>query len=144
MTKMKLLIRAVPLAAIITLSWACGPAVPRDQIRGYAEGMSISVTADSLPPRAMDDVVWRVTVRDSKTGVPIEGGQGALWARSRDGHEISNGLVAARELGTYTTPLRLVIAAPWQMGVRFRRDSNAAFADIAWIQEVRAPRPFGG
>jgi hypothetical protein len=126
------------------LASACGPQVPRDQIRGYSEGFAITVTADSLPPRAMDDVVWRVTVRDQKTGLPIEGGEGGLWARSKDGHETSSGLVPARELGTYTTTLRLIMAAPWQMGVQFRKDSNSVFASISWIQEVRSPRPMGG
>jgi hypothetical protein len=144
MLNMRPMNRLAALLLVAAVAGACGPPIPKDQIRGYSEGLSITVTADSLPPRAMDDIVWRVTVRDSKTGLPIEGGQGSVWARSRDGHETSSGLVPAKELGTYTTPLRLIMAAPWQMGVQFRRDSTSVFASISWIQEVLAPRPLGG
>jgi hypothetical protein len=123
---------------------ACGPPIPKDQIRGFSDGLRITVTADSLPPRAMDDNVWRVMVADAKTGVPIEGGQGDIWARSKDGREHSFGLERAQELGTYSTKFRLVLAAPWQMGVRFRRDSLSTYAMIDWIQEVRPAAPYGG
>jgi hypothetical protein len=131
------------IAAAATVS--CGPGRPLGEIRGVAEGMRLSVTADSLPPRAGDDIHYRVTVVDAKTGQPIEGGQGDIWANSPD-QTINpyDGFVPAPELGVYTAVMRFVVSGDWKMGMRFRRDSLSPFARMDWGQEVRAARPLGG
>jgi hypothetical protein len=141
---MRIGIRIPALLLATSAVVACDQARRPYEIRGMSEGYRIYVTADTLPPRAQDEITWRVRVSDARTGQPVEGGEGALWARhSKDGHETHNGLAQAPELGTYTTKLPLVMAGQWSMGVVFRRDSTKPFATVAWMQEVRAPRPLG-
>jgi hypothetical protein len=132
------------LALSAVLALGCSQSPPRYEIRGFSEGFRISVSADSLPPHAQDDVHWRMRVQDSKTGQAIEGGQGRIWARNKDGHVTQSGFTQAPELGTYTATLSLVMAGQWAMGVQFRRDSLSPFAIIDWLQEVKGPRPLGG
>ena len=63
-----------------------------------------------MPPRALEDMRFRVVVRDKKTGQPIEGGQGRIFATNEDRHSIDNGFAAGPELGTYYATLRFVNA----------------------------------
>jgi hypothetical protein len=135
-----------PAAVLVSalLVSACGPGPTRGEIVASSEGLRFTVTADTLPPRAMDDVTFRVTVRDARTGLPVEGGEGGVWGRNRSQHETSNGLTPLPELGVYTTKMRFITAGTWQFGVQFRRDSLSPFANFSWQQEVRSPAPYGG
>jgi hypothetical protein len=137
------------MAAVTIGATGCGPGTSSGEIRGTSEGMRFSITADSLPPHAMDDITWRVTVVDAKTGQPIEGGQGKIWARTRqvggrDSHDSGEGLEPAPELGTYLGDVQYIAAGSWQMGVQFRRDSTKPFGQINWQQDVLRAKPLGG
>ena len=139
----------VALVAASIAGAACGNTGPRHEIRGVSEGMRISASAESLPPRAQETTTWRIQVTDIKTGRPIEGGIGSIWFRQKrvpgqDVHEGSNGLVPAKELGVYVGTTSIVMAGEWQIGVVFYKDSTAPRATMDWIQEVRAPKPIGG
>jgi len=144
MMKHRLFITALSLAAAALVTAGCGPGRPPGEQGGISEGMRFRITADSLPPRAMDRTLWRVTVTDAKTGAPIEGGEGRIWGRNKDGHYAGEGLEAAKELGTYLGTVEVMTAGSWQLHMEFRRNSNSPFGRIDWMQEVFAPRPLGG
>ena len=115
---------------------ACA-AQPRDPVRLVTDDLVIGVSFDPQPPRAIDDVRFRVIVRDRKTGQPIENGEGRIFATNEDRHSIANGLTPGAEVGTYYTTLRFVNAGPWAMGVQFRRDSTKRLQRTNdWMQDV--------
>jgi hypothetical protein len=132
------------LLAVCVISAACASDSPPGEINVRREGLRLRITAETLPPKAMDKVIFRVVVTDEKTGEPVHGGQGSVWGRNKDYHEISNGLAEAAALGTYETDLTFITAGVWHLGVLFRRDSTQPYASVNWTQEVRAPRPLGG
>jgi hypothetical protein len=84
--------------------------------------------------------LYKVVVRDSKTGQPIEGGEGQIFASSRDGKDIWDSLVPGQELGTYYGTLNFITAGEWAVAVRFRRDSTKRLERLDWMQEVFAER----
>jgi hypothetical protein len=107
------------------------------ELRLYTDDFAMRISFDPTPPRALDDVRFRVVVRDKETGQPIEGGQGRIFATNEDRHNIDNGLTAGAELGTYYTTLRFVTAGPWAMGIQFRRDSTQRLQRTNdWMQDV--------
>jgi hypothetical protein len=124
---------------LFTAAWlvvAC-TTTPRDPVQLYTDDLAISVSFDPLPPRAIEDVRFRVIVRDRKTRQPIENGQGRIFATNEDRHSIGNGLTAGAEVGTYYTTLRFVNAGPWAMGIQFRRDSTQRLQRTNdWMQDV--------
>jgi hypothetical protein len=140
--------RALNPFTLLLLASAFSVACASDRLPGEInvrrEGLRLRISAETLPPKAMDKVIFRVVVTDEKTGEPIHGGQGTVWGRNKDYHEISNGLLEAAELGTYETNLTFITAGVWQLGVLFRRDSTHPYASVNWTQEVGAPRPLGG
>lgn len=92
---------------------------------------------DPVPPRALEQITFRVVVRDKETGEPVEGGEGQVFATNEDRKSIYNGFEKAPELGTYTTKLMFVTAGTWAVGLRFRRDSTKALQRVNdWMQEV--------
>lgn len=116
---------------------ACSFEKPKPELRLYTDDLAIRVSFDPMPPRALTDIKYRVTVRDRKTGQPIEGGQGRIFATNEDRHSIDNGLTPGAELGTYYTTLRFVNAGPWAMGIQFRRDSTRILQRTTdWMQDV--------
>jgi hypothetical protein len=110
--------------------------------------MRFTVTADSLPPRAQEAIHYRVVVRDSETGEPVEGGEGQIFASfevaSGFTHSTGDGFVREPELGTYSGTMNYVAAGSWAVALQFRRDSLSPLARIDWKQDVRAPKPMGG
>ncbi|HJU72984.1 MAG TPA: hypothetical protein VJ717_04500 [Gemmatimonadaceae bacterium] len=127
---------SLPAFIIAALVTACA-AQPRDPVRLYTDDLAIGISFDPQPPRALDDVRFRVTVRDRETGQPIENGQGRIFATNEDRHSIDNGLTPGAEVGTYYTTLRFVNAGPWAMGVQFRRDSTQRLQRTNdWMQDV--------
>ncbi len=142
--KIRSIVTLVSLATAAVVGAACGPGAPAGEIRDVSEGMRFSITADSLPPRAGDLVVFRVSVRDAKTGEPIQGGQGRIWGVNKDMHKPDNGFADAPQLGTYLGAITLITAGKWYMSIQFRRDSLSPFARVDWTQEVRKPLAMGG
>ena len=90
------------------------------------------------PPRARElgGNRYRVIVRDRETKQPIEGGQGQIFATSRDGLDSYAPLEKGEELGTYYATLHFITAGEWAMGLHFRRDSTQRLERLDWMQEV--------
>jgi len=126
--------------ALFLAAWlvaACSFDKPKPELRLYTDDLAIRVSFEPMPPRSMTDIQFRVTVRDRKTGQPIEGGQGRIFATNEDRHSIDNGLTAGQEPGAYYTTLRFVNAGPWAMGIQFRRDSLKILQRTNdWMQDV--------
>ena len=122
----------------------CGPTGPQPQVRLLTDDYSIAISFDPAPPRALEQIEFKVVVRDAKTGEPIEGGEGRIFATNEDRKSVDNGLTPGKELGTYYTKLMFVNAGPWAMGFQFRRDSTQRLQRTNdWMQEVRAEAPPG-
>jgi hypothetical protein len=131
--------RALRLLVVVTawLAAACATSSGPPELRLYTDDLAFRVSFDPTPPRALDDVRFRVVVRDRKTGQPIENGQGRIFATNEDRHSIDNGLTAGPEVGTYYTTLRFVNAGPWALGLQFRRDSTQRLQRTNdWMQDV--------
>ena len=125
------------LALAAAIGLACGPTGPAPHQRLYTDDLAIQVWMDPVPPRALEQIVFRVVVRDKKTGEPVEGGEGQVFATNEDRKSIYNGFEKAPELGTYTTRLMFVTSGTWAIGLRFRRDSTQALQRVNdWMQEV--------
>jgi hypothetical protein len=126
--------------ALFVVAWiavACSAERRVPELRLYTDDFALRISFEPMPPRALGDVKFRVVVRDKKTGQPIEGGQGRIFATNEDRHSIDNGLTAGAELGTYYSTLRFVNAGPWAMGVQFRRDSTQRLQRTNdWMQDV--------
>ncbi len=117
---------------------------PKNEIRFTTDDFVISVSAESLPVRALEPVHWRVVVSDLKTGKPIENGQGRVFATNRDHKSIANGLAPTGELGTYRTNLMFVTAGLWAMGIQFRTDSTQKLQQTQdWTQDVSSAEEIG-
>jgi hypothetical protein len=117
----------------------CGPG-PAPAYRGFTEHYSMRITSDPVPPRARERTLFKIVVRDKETQQPIEGGQGIIYAETRDGAKTWDSFTPGPELGTYYATLKYVVAGDWAMGLRFRRDSTQKLEQVDWMQEVRAER----
>jgi hypothetical protein len=130
--------------AILTLVAAvagCGGSGPEPGYRGFTEHYSMRISSDPVPPHARERTLFKVVVRDKESGQPIEGGEGILYAETRDGAKTWDSFEPGPELGTYYATLNFVVAGDWAMGLRFRRDSTQKLEQVDWTQEVRAERP---
>lgn len=126
------------MLALIAGLTACQPG-PRDlSLRFRSEDMEFQVLPDPVPPRARElrGNRYRVIVRDRETKEPIEGGQGQIFATSRDGMDAYAPLEKGDELGTYYATLHFITAGEWAMGLHFRRDSTKRLERLDWMQEV--------
>ncbi|MEO6445432.1 MAG: hypothetical protein ABIZ91_10775 [Gemmatimonadaceae bacterium] len=137
--------RLVVAAAALSLGLAgCGPTGDRPQVRLETDDFAIDISFEPAPPRALEDIQFKVVVRDAETGEPIEGGEGRIFATNEDRKSVDNGLTRGKELGTYYSKLMFVNAGPWAMGFQFRRDSTQRLQRTNdWMQEVRAEVPPG-
>ncbi|MFL5898236.1 MAG: hypothetical protein ACJ76D_07190 [Solirubrobacterales bacterium] len=132
---------AVSWLALALAVLACGPSSRQLQIRTYSTSFEFRVASDPMPPRAREDIIYRVTVIDKATGQPVEGGEGRIFANDSTGTSTWDSFQAAPEVGTYTAKLRYVTASQWAVGIEFRRDTMPGTkieraAD--WQQEVSA------
>lgn len=136
------MIRPSPLLTAAGFAFLVGcQSGPQDlSMRLWTEDMSFRVLPDPAPPHAREKILYKVVVRDSKTGQPIEGGEGQIFASSRDGKDIWDSLVPGQELGTYYGTLNFITAGEWAVAVRFRRDSTKRLERLDWMQEVFAER----
>jgi hypothetical protein len=110
---------------------ACGPAKPRE-LRTFTETYAMSVSWDPTPPYAREPIIFRVVVRDKKTGEPIENGEGRIFANNADMQRTWDSFIPSPESGTYTAKLRFITAGDWAVGIQFRKDSLS-----------KLERPFG-
>ena len=129
------------LSAIVALSLvaaACeGDTRPRGELRFVTDSFAVRISPETRPTRALEPIYWRVFVHDRSTGTPIQGGQGRIFATSKDHKSIANGLEETGELGTYRTNLMFVTAGMWAMALQFRRDSTMPLQRTEdWTQDI--------
>ena len=132
---------AVIVAALLALPGCRGESGPRPY-RAASETMKYRITPDPSPPIAREPTLYKVVVQDKESNEPIEGGEGRIFAESRDGAKIFYPLTPGPELGTYYGTLRYVLAGEWAVAIQFRRDSTdttSAIERIDWMQEVQGP-----
>jgi hypothetical protein len=134
------------VAGVFALA-ACGPQGPRDlAIRQATLSYRFEIKADSLPPYANEPVSYTVVVTDRKTEQPIQNGEGQIYGQLNQSGppRTYDGFVYGPEVGTYHAKLRFAIAGennrPWQMGLRFRRDSLSPLEVTNWSQQVLPER----
>jgi len=136
--------RALRAAAVLAAAGALAACEPRArpvyELRQWTEDMSFRISSDPSPPRARETILYKVVVRDKETGQPIEGGEGRIFATSRDGADTWYPLEPGPELGTYYGRLKFITAGDWAIAIRFRRDSTKKLERMDWRQEVRAER----
>src|SRR5512140_473814 len=139
--------RTFVFAASVTVLAACGAGNSQDlSMRMATLSYRFEIRADSLPPFANESVKYSVTVLDKKTEQPIQNGEGQIYGQlNPGGHPYTyDSFVYGPEVGTYHATLRFVVAGdrgtPWQMGLRFRRDSLSPLEVINWQQQVLPER----
>jgi hypothetical protein len=123
-----------PLAFAI----ACGPSLPATDMRAWTDDFELRISSDIVPPRALEQIHYSITVRDKKTHEPIANGQGRIFATNADRHSIYDGFSYGPEVGVYHATLLFATAGNWAMNVQFRRDSTKALQkpDYDWTQTV--------
>ena len=139
---MNALHRGLPLLAAMLLLPACRPDRETRPFRAASETLRFRITPDPSPPVARQATVYKVVVQDKESSQPIEGGEGRIFAESRDGARTFYPLTPGPELGTYYGTLRYVLAGEWAVAIQFRRDSTdstSALERIDWMQEVQGP-----
>jgi hypothetical protein len=134
------LVRLLLIAAAPFLVVACDAGTPpKYELKFVTDSFSVRISPESRPTRALEPVYWHVTIHDRKTGTPIQGGQGRIFATSKDKKTISNGLEETGELGTSRTHLMYVTAGLWAHGLQFRRDSTLPLQRTEdWTQDILA------
>ncbi len=134
------LVRLLLIAVAPILAAACDAGTPqKNELKFTTDSFSIRVSPESLPTRALEPTYWRVVIHDIKTGLPIQGGQGRIFATNGDRKTVANGLAETGELGTYRTNLMFVTAGLWAMGLQFRRDSILPLQRTQdWSQQILA------
>ena len=120
---------------------ACGPTEQDLAVRQWTDDMSFRIYSDPVPPPAREAIRYRVVVRDSKTGQPVEGGEGRIFASTREGQSTWDSLEEGQELGTYYAKLNFVTAGEWAMALQFHRDSTRRLDRMDWMQQVFPERP---
>ena len=107
------------------------------------DSLSFRVTSDPMPPHARERTVYKIFVRHKESREPVEGGEGRIFATSREGSDTWDGFAKGEEVGTYYGSLNFITAGEWAMAVQFRSDSTRPLQRVDWTQEVRPERPLG-
>lgn len=129
----------VAAAAVVAAVQACGP---RQEdvglVRLWTDSYEIRLKPDVIPPRALEQITYTITVYDKETREPIADGEGQLFATNADRKTVWNGLTYGPEPGTYRAKIMFITAGEWAMGFRFRKDSTQALQRTDdWRQQVR-------
>jgi hypothetical protein len=114
-------------------------------MRQWTAEFEFRISADVMPPRALEQTLYTIVVRDRKTREPIANGQGRIYATNSDRKTIDDGFMYGPEVGTYHARLMFLTAGDWMMNVQFRRDSTKALQRPPedWRQEIRASAELG-
>ena len=128
---------AIALAVLLSAG-ACGPGPHALDMRAWTPEFEFRIASDIVPPRALEQIHYTITVRENKTHEPIANGQGRIFATNADAHSIYDGFSYGPEVGVYHATLMFVTAGDWAMNVQFRRDSTKALQkpDNDWRQTV--------
>ena len=129
----RLLVLAGTLAAAVA---SCSPNPKALELRLWSDSYAFTVTEDPMPPRALEQIVYRVVVQDKKTRQPIETGEGRIFATSADRANTNDGFKKEKELGTYSGRLFFPTVGDWAAAIQFRRAPNLPLERVDWIQTV--------
>ena len=140
--------RVRPVASVVALVALAGLACtsePRPhRIRLATEDFAFEVTADVMPPRAVELTTYTIRVKDRETKAPVVDGEGRLFATNRSRITVWDGLAPGAEPGTYTARLRFLTAGQWLRGLQFRAGHDTTVAlqrTHDWGQLVRNESP---
>jgi hypothetical protein len=137
--------RSALVIVLAVFAASCGGSPKANELRLWSDSYAFRVTMEPMPPRALEQIVYRVVVRDKKTGQPIETGEGRIFATSADRANSNDGFKKEKELGTYSGRLFFATTGDWAAAIQFRRDKDPRMplerAD--WIQGVREAREPG-
>ncbi len=128
----------VPLLAVVA-GMGCTPEKPNTDMRLWTSEFEFRISADVVPPRALETTNYTIVVRDKKTREPIVNGQGRIFATNADRKTIWDGFAYGPEPGTYHAKLMFITAGEWAMNVQFRRDSTQTLVkpEDDWRQLIR-------
>jgi hypothetical protein len=128
--------RASLVVGLLALGAAsCGP--PRHpELRQGTKTYLFTISSDPVPPRAREDVIYKIIVRDRETGQPIELGEGRIFANTREGARTYDGFSKAPGVGTYSAKLNFVTSGQWAVGIQFHSDSTKPLEKSEWMQDV--------
>ena len=137
--------RALTIFVIASLLFACGPNPKATETRGWSDSYAFRITVSPMPPKSQAPNYYRVVVQDKQTGQPVDGGEGQIFATSKDNANVDNGFRKEKELGTYSARLVFPTGGDWGIAIRFRRDHNprTPLEKIDWIQAVQEDTTFG-
>lgn len=132
----RLALPALALAALVN----CGPNPRARELRLWSDSYAFTVMSDPMPPRAIEAIRYRIVVQDKKTRQPIEGGEGRIFASSKDGANTNDGLKKEKELGTYSGRIFFATSGDWAAAIQFRRDTNPQLRleRVDWTQTVNS------
>ncbi len=130
--------RRVPVLAVgLLLAGGASCGAPRKpELRQGTESYLFTITSDPIPPRAREDVIYTIVVKDRKTGQPIETGEGRIFANTIEGARTYDGFVKAPQVGAYSAKLNYVKAGLWAVGIQFHSDSTKKLEMTEWKQDV--------
>lgn len=132
--------RLVVAGSLALLAGAsCGP--PRHpELRQGTTNYLFTITSDPIPPRAREDVIYTITVKDRETKQPVDNGEGRIFANTRDGARTYDGFVKAPGVGVYSARLNYVTSGQWAVGIQFHSDSLKPLEKTEWMQDVLPER----
>lgn len=125
------------IGALALLTSCSGPRPLETRL--WSDSYAIRVTTDPVPPRAIEDVTYKIVIQDKKSGEPIQNGDGQVYGTSVDKANVNDGLAKGKEVGTYYAHILFPTTGDWAMGFRFRRDSASKLETVNWIQTVNNP-----
>jgi hypothetical protein len=137
--------RSALVIVLAVFAASCGGSPKANELRLWSDSYAFRVTMDPMPPRALEQIVYRVVVQDKKTGQPIETGEGRIFATSADRANSNDGFKKEKELGTYSGRLFFATTGDWAAAIQFRRDKDPRMPleRVDWIQGVREAREPG-
>ncbi|MBA2687260.1 MAG: hypothetical protein H0U64_04085 [Gemmatimonadaceae bacterium] len=138
-------LRGTAFAIVATvLVGACTESNKGTDVRHWTDDLAVRISVDPMPPRAQEQIVYKVVVTDKKSNQPIDTGEGRIFATSHDGASASDGLAKGKEVGTYYARLSFITSGDWAIALQFRRDTSnrrTSLQRMDWIQSVAAPTP---
>lgn len=135
---MRILRATIGMIGALALLTSCSGPRPLET-RLWSDNYAIRITTDPVPPRAIEDVTYKIVVQDKKTGEPIQSGEGQVYGTSVDKANVNDGLAKGKEVGTYYAHILFPTTGDWAMGLRFRRDPGSKLETVNWIQTVNNP-----
>lgn len=137
--------RGLVIAAVLGSLLACGPSAKPGGTgyRAFTKHYAFVITSDPSPPYARERATFKIVVRDKNTSEPIDGGEGILYANTKDNTAKTwDSFTAGPAPGTYYANLRFIVANDWAVALKFHKDSTQALETVdTWYQTVLPERP---